>query len=136
MKKLKFNWLERGWGELQAARDRLPHALLIHGAADIGKRDLAEHFAQSLLCEKPIDTGHPCGACLACGWFAEGNHPDFRRVLPEILQADDVNVEAEESVERKPPKPKIRARKSRSSRSAVWTVFSTSARIGVAHVLC
>ena len=100
MKKLKFNWLEGGWGELQAARDRLPHALLIHGAADIGKRDLAEHFAQSLLCEKPIDTGHPCGACLACGWFAEGNHPDFRLVLPEILQADDGNVEAEESVEK------------------------------------
>lgn len=100
MKKLKFKWLEKSWRELQATRDRLPHALLIHGAPDIGKRDLAVHFAQSLLCEKPADAGHPCGACPACGWFAEGNHPDFRAILPEILQAAEATADIEESAEK------------------------------------
>lgn len=69
-------------------RERLPHALLLVGAAGIGKRALAEHFAQSLLCETPSAGCHPCGECGACRWFADGNHPDYRAVIPEILQPD------------------------------------------------
>jgi len=26
-----------------------------------------------------------CGACLACGWFSLGNHPDFRLIVPESM---------------------------------------------------
>ena len=99
MNNLIFNWLEKDWLRLQANRARLPHALLIHGVPGIGKRHLAEHFAQSLLCENLAAGGHPCGACQACGWFAEGNHPDFRAVLPEILQPGDVNPEGDEGAE-------------------------------------
>ncbi|MFL6672459.1 MAG: DNA polymerase III subunit delta', partial [Massilia sp.] len=32
-------------------RERLPHAILFHGAAGIGKADFIEAFAQALLCE-------------------------------------------------------------------------------------
>ena len=71
-----------------ALRERLPHALLLVGPPGIGKRALAEYFAQSLLCESPAADGHPCGECGGCRWFADGNHPDYRAVIPEILQPD------------------------------------------------
>ena len=86
MKVLQYNWLYEDWRRLEAQRARLPHALLIHGAPDIGKRELATHFAQSLLCGALEEGGHPCGQCQPCRWFSEGNHPDFRALIPEILQ--------------------------------------------------
>ncbi len=67
-------------------QQRQPHALMIHGPAGIGKRSLAEHVAQALFCERSTDSGHPCGECNACRWFGDGNHPDFRLVVPEVLQ--------------------------------------------------
>jgi DNA polymerase-3 subunit delta' len=91
MKKIEYPWLHAAWSQLQAQRARLPHALLIYVPPQIGKRALAEHFAQSLLCETPATDGHPCGSCQACRWFAEGNHPDFRAVLPEVLQPADAD---------------------------------------------
>jgi DNA polymerase-3 subunit delta' len=64
---------------------RLPHALLVHGPAGIGKARLAEHIAQGLLCERAAGPVAPCGQCDGCRWFLGGNHPDVRRVLPEAL---------------------------------------------------
>jgi len=95
MKELEFEWLQPAWAQLQAQRERLPHALLIYGPPHIGKRELAEHFAQSLLCETPAAQGHPCGECQACNWFRDGNHPDYRAVLPEILQPADAEAGGE-----------------------------------------
>ena len=88
MKQLPYDWLDVGWAQLQAMRSRLPHALLLSGPAGIGKRVMAEYFAQSLLCENLTASGKPCGECGACHWFADGNHPDYRAVLPEILQPE------------------------------------------------
>ena len=85
---MEFPWLGAHFEALLAMRERLPHALLMVGPPGIGKRALAEYFAQSLLCESPASNGHPCGECGGCRWFAEGNHPDFRAVIPEILQPD------------------------------------------------
>lgn len=99
MKKLQFIWQESDWARLDTQRARLPHALLIHGAPGTGKREFATHFAQSLLCSDRAESGHPCGHCQACRWFEDGNHPDFRALLPEILQAGDVVTEAEEGAE-------------------------------------
>jgi DNA polymerase-3 subunit delta' len=70
---------------LQSKRERMPHALLIHGPQGIGKLQLAERFAQSLLCESGDALGEPCGVCPGCRWFAADSHPDFRRVQPEAL---------------------------------------------------
>ena len=80
-----FNLQKQAWERLVGKLDRLPHALLIHGAPGIGKLALAERFAQLLLCEKRGRDPTPCGACEACRWFAAGNHPDVRIVEPDAI---------------------------------------------------
>jgi DNA polymerase-3 subunit delta' len=80
---------EKTWEQFCAWRDRLPHALLLTGQRGIGKFDLARAFAGSLLCENPLPSRAGCGACLACGWMKQGNHPDFRQVQPEALAGED-----------------------------------------------
>jgi len=90
-------WQESAWQQLQLLRQRLPHAILFHGPAGIGKTVFAERFAQSLLCEAPEASGHACGRCASCGWFVQYSHPDYRRVRPEVLdEADGAAGEDEE----------------------------------------
>ncbi|RJG00907.1 DNA polymerase III subunit delta' [Noviherbaspirillum sedimenti] len=81
-----FPWQESSWRQLQSLRARLPHAILFHGPAGIGKTLFAERFAQSLLCQAPDAAGQACGQCASCGWFSQYNHPDYRRVRPEVLE--------------------------------------------------
>lgn len=81
------------WSALQKRRERLPHALLLIGQRGLGKFQLAQQFAASLLCEQPASDGRACQRCLACNWFAQGNHPDFRLLQPEAMAED---AEAEE----------------------------------------
>ncbi len=69
-------------------RERLPHAILFHGARGIGKLAFAEQVAASLLCEQPLDDGNACGVCDSCGWFAQYAHPDYRRLRPDALDTD------------------------------------------------
>jgi DNA polymerase-3 subunit delta' len=95
-----FPWQEAPWTQLQQLRARMPHAILFHGAAGIGKAGFIEHFAKSLLCENAAADGHACGACVSCGWFDQQNHPDYRRVRPEALEDDPVG-EGEEGEEGK-----------------------------------
>ncbi|MCC7702885.1 DNA polymerase III subunit delta' [Janthinobacterium sp. GW460P] len=90
-----YPWQQDAWQQLQALRPRMPHAILFHGAQGIGKADFIEHFAQALLCEDVRADGHACGACASCGWFSQGNHPDYRRVRPEALE-DEVADDGEE----------------------------------------
>jgi DNA polymerase-3 subunit delta' len=92
-----YPWQEDAWTRLQAMRVRLPHAILFHGPAGIGKADFIEAFAQALLCENVRPDGHACGACASCGWFAQGNHPDYRRVRPEALEDDLPAAEGDEA---------------------------------------
>ena len=80
-----FSWNIPAWQGLMDWRSRLPHALLLSGRPGLGKGLLAQSFAQSLLCQAPLDTGMPCQACASCGWFVQGNHPDFRLVQPDSL---------------------------------------------------
>lgn len=67
---------------LAGGRTTLPHALLVTGPAGIGKSRLADRLAAALLCEAPDAHGLACGRCLACNWYVQGSHPDFRRVEP------------------------------------------------------
>lgn len=80
-----FPWQKNLWDQLQARQARQSHALLIHGPAGIGKLALAEHYAQSLLCESRHPIESPCGECEGCRWYLAGSHPDFRRIEPESL---------------------------------------------------
>ena len=90
-----YPWQQAAWKDLQAMRARLPHAILFHGPAGIGKAGFIETFAQALLCENVQPDGRACGACASCGWFVQHNHPDYRRVRPEALE-DEAPGEAEE----------------------------------------
>ena len=65
-----------------AAKARWPHALLIRGRRGIGKRALALHFAQALLCEAARPDDGPCGRCPSCGYVYAGAHPDLRVIEP------------------------------------------------------
>jgi DNA polymerase-3 subunit delta' len=80
------------WDGLLARREQLPHSLLLVGQKGLGKFDLAKQFAASLLCEQPQDDGLACGKCLACNWYSQGNHPDFRLLQPDAM-ADEGEVE-------------------------------------------
>lgn len=93
-----YPWQGAAWSRLQQMRERLPHAILFHGPAGVGKADFMETFAQALLCENVRPDGHACGACASCGWFLQNNHPDYRRVRPEALE-DEPAGEGEEGAE-------------------------------------
>lgn len=85
--------------KLAAWLDRLPHALLLHGPRGIGKLQLAERFAQFLLCEGRGASTAPCGRCDGCRWIAAGNHPDLRILEPEAIARKPV-VEDDEAAEK------------------------------------
>jgi DNA polymerase-3 subunit delta' len=63
-------------------RNRLPHAVLFHGAAGIGKATTAGILAQALNCAERgfVDA---CGACVSCRKVARGLHPDILWVAPQ-----------------------------------------------------
>ncbi len=95
----------QSWQQLCERRAQLPHALLIAGQRGIGKFELARSFAASLLCEARTESGSACGRCLACGWLAQGNHPDFRLLQPDALAEEDGDSgEAVESGGKKKPR--------------------------------
>ena len=85
-------WHEKPLRELLSRREKLPHALLIYGRQGIGKVEFARAMAQSLLCEASVN-GLACGTCSACGWFEQGNHPDFRELKPEALAEDEADAD-------------------------------------------
>lgn len=75
-------------------RHRLPHAVLLHGRAGIGKYQFARTLSQSLLCTTPSVDGHACGSCQSCHWFQEDAHPDFRLLTPETEGESDAETES------------------------------------------
>ena len=89
-------WNEPLLEQFRARLSRLPHALLVHGAAGVGKLALAERMTQLLLCEHSDPARRPCGACEGCRWYSAGNHPDFRRIEPEALARQPLEPEGEE----------------------------------------
>src|SRR5438477_8814476 len=89
-------WNEPIFESLKRGRERLPHALLVHGPRGVGKLALAERLAQLLLCEHADPAARPCGTCDGCRWYLGGNHPDFRRLEPEAIAKAPPEAEAEE----------------------------------------
>ena len=81
-------WNRALFQQLSADREHLPHALLLHGPAGVGKRDMALALAQWMLCEAPGAEG-ACGVCDACNWFLQGNHPDYRYLEPREEETDE-----------------------------------------------
>jgi len=90
-------WLDATWLRLREAHRhaRLGQALLITGPSGVGKRLLADHFAQLLLCTAPDADGNPCGTCADCHLFATGHHPD-RLLLEPDADAASGEIRAEQ----------------------------------------
>lgn len=64
-------------------RGRAPHAILLVGAAGVGKTTLATDLAAGLLCTALDPAARPCGACRSCRMVLAGGHPDVHRLAPE-----------------------------------------------------
>ena len=95
-----YPWSHDLWQRVVAMRERLPHAILLHGRQGIGKLAFSEAFAAFLLCETPI-AGSACGTCLSCGWLAQDNHPDFRMISPEEVIDGEVDTETATKTKKK-----------------------------------
>jgi DNA polymerase-3 subunit delta' len=78
-----YPWQVQVWQHLNQDNRRMPHALLLHGRAGIGKYDFARHFSQALLCSNKNAQGLACEKCSSCNWFNDNSHPDFRLLSPE-----------------------------------------------------
>lgn len=94
-----FPWHHALWQRVYGLRERMPHALLLHGRPGIGKLVFAQALAHSLLCEAPQEHGYACGVCPSCGWLAQGNHPDIRMIQPEDIADDDIEGGIEASAQ-------------------------------------
>lgn len=100
-----YPWQVEKWQQCMAMRTRLPHAILLHGHAGIGKYQFAQAFIQSLLCQSPHADGKACGTCQNCHWFHEDAHPDFRLLTPE--QEGDADTETESAKKKSKKKANI-----------------------------
>jgi DNA polymerase-3 subunit delta' len=78
-------WLQTSWTQLRnyISQNRLPQALLIIGNKGLGKRQLADVFAQTLLCTSPQTDAGACGKCQSCTLFNAQTHPDYIVIEPE-----------------------------------------------------
>ena len=83
MKNILYPWQKNQWQRLlsQHRQERLPHALLLTGAAGLGKETFARQFAQFLLCKAAGES--VCGQCAGCSLILANNHPDLLMIAPE-----------------------------------------------------
>ncbi len=90
-----FEWQAQPWKAWTQLRERLAHAILIQSGEGLGEFEFAQACAQALLCETPRPDRQACGTCHACNWFSQGNHPDFRLVVPESMAPESREEGAE-----------------------------------------
>ena len=88
-----YPWQETVWRDLaeRLAADRLGHAYLLCGRTGLGKRALAEAFADLVLCESPRQ-GAACGACRSCLLIAGGSHPDLK-IVQAVEERKTIGIE-------------------------------------------
>ncbi len=89
-----------GWAVdvLQSAmkHDRVGHAYLITGPAQIGKGTLARTFAQALNCTAELPDQRPCGRCRPCKLIAANRHPDIKVVSGEASGRGNVTLKIDQ----------------------------------------
>jgi DNA polymerase III subunit delta' len=85
LERAQVPWLAPVRERLAALQDqgRLPHGLLLAGAAGAGQAEIGTWLAARLFCRSLRGTA--CRECADCRLFSAGNHPDFRwvGVLPD-----------------------------------------------------
>lgn len=83
-----YPWQLPVWQRIHQQKERMSHALLLHGRSGAGKLDFAQHLSQALLCSAP-KVGEACDVCPQCTWFKEGAHPDFKYITPEDAETSE-----------------------------------------------
>ena len=78
-------WQQRAYEHASAAIEagHFGHATLIVGPARLGKRVLAEHLAQRVLCLSPRADGEACGSCKSCALFVTRSQYDPLETRPD-----------------------------------------------------
>ncbi|MEZ4517599.1 MAG: DNA polymerase III subunit delta' [Chloroflexota bacterium] len=76
-------------------QDRVGHAYLITGPANIGRTTLARTFAQALNCTADLED-RPCGECRSCRLIAADRHPDIRVLEPETTDRGTRSIKIEQ----------------------------------------
>ncbi len=78
-------WHHKNWQLLSSyiQQKRIPQALLFIGAKGLGKYQLVQQFAFSLLCSKPMENGLSCGKCNSCLLIQAETHPDLIFIKPD-----------------------------------------------------
>lgn len=102
-----FDWLDPAWDAWDRQSAKLPHAVLIQAPEGHGAFEFAQAVAAALLCENRGSGRKACGACIACRWFDQGNHPDFRLIVPQIM-SEDARPDGDESARREKRSEQIR----------------------------
>jgi DNA polymerase-3 subunit delta' len=67
---------------IAVGNSRLPHGLLVHGPAGVGKEQFASALAAALFCTGRRDRLVACGNCAECQLSRAGTHPDVHWVRP------------------------------------------------------
>ena len=95
-------WHAHATAQLRQAwtANRLPHAILVHGAEGLGTGFFGAWLGAAVLCEKSANGElDVCGACTSCALIKAGSHPDFYWVAPEEdkqqLSVDQVRAACE-----------------------------------------
>jgi DNA polymerase-3 subunit delta' len=88
-----YPWQIECWRNILARFERMPHALLLAGPQGGGKMAFAETLAARMLCERAAEQSMACGACPSCTWFAAGNHPDFRLIVPDVDEPEGTELD-------------------------------------------
>lgn len=76
-------WLRLTWNHWQSLlnNNRVTGALLCHASEGLGAQQLADKFAQALVCSNATDEA--CGFCHSCDLSKSGSHPDIHSIVPE-----------------------------------------------------
>ncbi len=84
-----YPWLVKQWQHSlrYLENNHLAHAVLLSGAADIGKLEFCLAYIQRLNCSSPNIEGFACKECKDCRLFLARNHPDIR--LINVEENDD-----------------------------------------------
>ena len=81
---MPYPWQGELWDDIVKLhqQQRLPHALMLTGPADIGKSQFARALAQQVICREPVGS-YACGTCKSCKLIAAESFPDLKRIAPE-----------------------------------------------------
>lgn len=88
-------WLNDAFEQVQnsISGNKLHHAHIVSGKQGVGKSELVNHIAATLLCQNGEQPTNACGQCKSCQLMASGAHPDWYQVKAENqIGVDDIRL--------------------------------------------